>query len=87
MLAIHIMNYERCTYTGKRIFATQAEAKDLLRKPKVPVQYDGRRVKRRMKKRKEKREYYCDHCEGWHVTSKKFYNNKKRKDADEETEF
>lgn len=82
------MHYEKCTLTGKRIIATQAEAKDFLRKPKVPVTVEGRRVKRRMTKRKEKREFYCEHCEGWHLTSKKFFKNKKkRKDADEETEF
>lgn len=69
------------------MIATHGEAKEFLLKPKVPVTIEGRRVKRRMKKRKEKRAFYCDHCNSWHLTSKKYYSNKKRKDANEETEF
>lgn len=72
------MQYERCSYTGKRMIATQAEAKAFLTKPKVPVSADGRRVKRRMQKRKEKRAFYCDHCEHWHLTSKKHFDRKKK---------
>lgn len=62
------------------MIATEAQAKEFLRKPKTPVTKDGKRVKRRIKKRKEKRSFYCEHCKAWHLTSKKHYKNKKIKD-------
>lgn len=73
------MKFDRCEITDKKMFASIGEAKGVLLKPGNAPHYDGKRVKRRMKKRNEKRAYFCTHCRHWHLTSKEFYKKEKQK--------
>lgn len=61
-----------CSDTGKVIYSTKAEAMDVMAgfraRLKVKSEY-GVRIKHRMGKPKTKRVYYCEHCEGYHLTS------------------
>lgn len=64
-------NYQYCKITGKKMFPTVGDAKSVLTKPKIAPVYNGKRVKRRMNKRKEVRTYFCTECGTYHLTSKK----------------
>ena len=72
------MENNYCSTSGKKRFATVGDAKSVLTKPAIPPRVDGRRVKRRMNKRKETRSYYCSDCNGYHLTSKDFYKEKRK---------
>lgn len=73
-----MMEHEFCNKTGKKMFPTIGDAKNVLTKPGNAPKYDGKRVKRRMNKRKETRAYYCDHCSNYHLTSKVHYKQTRK---------
>lgn len=60
-------NWSSCKQTGKRRFRTEEDAEAALRDclKKQDNRYHGGA-------RQEKRYYYCTHCNGFHLTSKKF---------------
>lgn len=64
------------------MFLTKGEANEVLKNPKNIIFRDGKRVKRGIKKREEKRAYLCDACQCWHLTSmevkRKHSMNKKK---------
>lgn len=60
------------------MFASIGDAKNVLTKPGNAPRIDGRRVKRRMNKRKETRAYFCTDCRHYHLTSKDHYQKKKK---------
>ena len=63
-------NLEKCPAEGKVRFATKKEALAKIHRTKDIYSFrTGQRVNRLRRKRKEKRAYYCQHCEGWHLTS------------------
>ena len=64
------------------MFPTKGEANEVLNRPKNIIIRDGKRVKRGINKREEKRAYLCDACDKWHLTSmeiKRKHNMNKRK--------
>jgi hypothetical protein len=65
---------EKCQATGKTRYETHSNAHDeLVRLRSVERRTpEGRRVKRRAKKPGLKRAYKCNHCDGFHLTSKEF---------------
>lgn len=73
------MEYEVCPATGKRKFESIGDAKAVLNRPDIPKYSNGKRVKRRMSKRKETRAYHCDDCGCFHLTSKAHYKKSKKK--------
>lgn len=73
------MEHEFCKTTGKKMFPTLGDAKSVLKKPIISPTYDGKRVKRRMNKRKEIRAYLCDDCLCYHLTSKNHFVKTKGK--------
>jgi hypothetical protein len=70
---------EYCPISGKKKFESKGDATRVLVKPKNVPHYDGKRVKRRMNKRKEVRTYHCTDCDCWHLTSKDHYKKEKSK--------
>lgn len=65
-----------CKTTGKKMFPSIGEAKYVLNKPGNVPHYDGKRVKRRMNKRKETRAYFCSDCRHYHLTSSDHFKKK-----------
>jgi len=74
--------FKKCRATGKLSYPTKMKAKlailhfkwqALMRKNKV----DGTRIKRRMGKVSQRRSYFCEHCQGYHLTkwTKSDYDN------------
>lgn len=81
------MHYDICSVTGKRIFMTSGEAKNVLTKPDIRIYTEeGKRIKRRMSKRKETRYYYCTGCEAYHLTSMAHFNKQKRQTCKQKKE-
>lgn len=71
-----IMSRRTCASTGKTIYETIGEAKEaMLRFKSKPEHYTvpGKRVKHRGKKPEQKRTYYCEYCEGFHLTKWEVY--------------
>jgi hypothetical protein len=66
----------RCEATGKTIYETIGKAKEaMIRFKSMPDHYvvPGKRVKHRGRKPEQKRTYYCQNCEGFHLTKWETY--------------
>lgn len=74
------MKRSKCNLTGKTIYATLSEAKASMFgfgfRHVDPI--TNQRINRRVKKKEQKRVYYCDGCQGYHLTSQDFYTEEKR---------
>ena len=71
-----------CPDSGKIFFKSRQEAGSALATIKHSVKYrgiDGRRIKHRSHKVRQKRIYYCSFCRGYHLTSWRWwpFGNKK----------
>jgi len=66
-------NLNKCEATGKVKFENKRDALAKIHKTKNITSYKtGQRVNRLRRKRKEKRCYWCEHCDGWHLTSQDY---------------
>ncbi len=65
---------ERCSQTGKVCFATKGEALFVLKTPHKRPNVNGSK-KGRLRKKREKRAYLCEHCDTWHLTSQEYFKN------------
>lgn len=61
----------KCDATGKSIYTTEGEAKRVMNELKRGFHkwLGHTRKKRRHKKPRQKRVYFCSHCQGFHLTS------------------
>jgi len=61
---------QKCKISGKRIFETYGDAKEMMISFKNRVKYkkDGKRIKHRQGKPEARRVYLCPHCDGYHIT-------------------
>lgn len=61
----------KCEATGKSIYTTEGEAKRVMNDLKhgFHIWLGHTRKKRRHRKPKQKRVYFCSHCQGYHLTS------------------
>lgn len=75
------MKRDKCNLTGKSIFETMSDAKYTMSHLSVrywdPVTHNRRN--RRMKKKQQKRIYYCEGCKGYHLTSQEYYTENYKK--------
>jgi hypothetical protein len=72
-----------CPDSGKIIFETMKDARYALALIQQSAKHrspDGRRIKHRCLKVRQRRIYYCSYCKGYHLTSWKWWplGNKKR---------
>lgn len=72
-----------CTETGKIIFERMEDARialGYLRYSGKQTTLDGKRIKHRWGKARQRRIYYCSSCKGYHLTSWRWwpFANKKR---------
>jgi len=60
-----------CSATGKTVFDTKAEAEEVRERVMSfsRVKIEGKRIKHRAGRPALKRSYFCEYCEGWHLTS------------------
>jgi len=66
-------NLKKCSATGKVIFENKKDALAKIHKNKTITSYKtGQRVNRLRRKRNEKRCYWCEFCDGWHLTSQDY---------------
>ena len=66
-------NLSKCSATGKVRFENKKDAEAKIHKTKTLTSYkSGQRLNRLRRKRKEKRCYWCEHCDGWHLTSQDY---------------
>lgn len=66
-----------CHYTGKISFKSIEEARNalfILKQSAKRRGIDGRRIKHHCHRIKQKRIYYCTSCEGYHLTSWKWWS-------------
>ena len=72
------MKPDKCSLTGKTIYLTMSDARTSMYGFSVrhwdPVTH--KRRNRRVKKKEQKRVYYCEGCRGYHLTSQEYYKEK-----------
>ena len=70
------MKRYKCNLTGKTTFDSVSEAKDSMFgfgfRNWDPVTLQRRN--RRIKKKEQKRVYFCEGCQGYHLTSQEYYS-------------
>jgi len=65
-----------CPDSGKTFFKSMEDARSVLVMIKQSVKHrgiDGRRIKHRSHKVRQKRIYYCSFCKGYHLTSLRWW--------------